>query len=72
MDALDEFMSRPTAETVSANTVRTHVQNLLRHAEVHSTLALIAAARELEDRRRPRVDLEVAWRSPPVPLVRLT
>ena len=32
---------------ISANTVRTHVQNLLRHAEVHSTLALIAAARDL-------------------------
>ena len=32
---------------ISPNTVRTHVQNLLRHAEVHSTLALTAAAREL-------------------------
>ena len=32
---------------ISPNTVRTHVQNLLRHAEVHSTLALIATARDL-------------------------
>jgi DNA-binding NarL/FixJ family response regulator len=32
---------------ISPNTVRTHVQNLLQHAELHSTLALIAAAREL-------------------------
>ncbi len=32
---------------ISPNTVRTHVQSLLRRAEVHSTLALIAAAREL-------------------------
>jgi two-component system nitrate/nitrite response regulator NarL len=30
---------------ISPNTVRTHVQSLLRRAEVHSTLALIAAAR---------------------------
>ena len=32
---------------VSTNTIRTHVQNLLKHAEVHSTGALVAAAREL-------------------------
>ncbi|MCW2847092.1 MAG: two component transcriptional regulator, LuxR family [Marmoricola sp.] len=32
---------------ISPNTVRTHVRNLLRHAELHSTLSLIAAAREL-------------------------
>ena len=31
---------------VSPNTVRTHVQNLLRRADVHSTVALVAAARE--------------------------
>lgn len=42
-------MTRPevaVALGVSTNTVRTHVQNLLRTAGVHSTLALIAAARE--------------------------
>jgi two-component system nitrate/nitrite response regulator NarL len=42
-------MTRPeVAETLglSTNTVRTHVQSLLRTAGVHSTLALIAAARE--------------------------
>jgi hypothetical protein len=27
--------------------VRTHVQNLLKHADLHSTGALVAAAREL-------------------------
>jgi DNA-binding NarL/FixJ family response regulator len=32
---------------VSVNTVRTHVQHLLRHADEHTTLALVAAAREL-------------------------
>jgi len=32
---------------ISTNTVRTHVQRLLRHAGVHSTLSLIAAARDL-------------------------
>lgn len=32
---------------ISPNTVRTHVRNLLQHAGLHSTLALIAAAREL-------------------------
>jgi two-component system nitrate/nitrite response regulator NarL len=32
---------------VSTNTVRTHVQNVLRRADVHSTLALVAKAREL-------------------------
>lgn len=32
---------------VSTNTIRTHVQNLLKRAEVHSTGALVAAAREL-------------------------
>lgn len=32
---------------ISPNTVRTHVQSLLRHAELHSSLALMAAAREL-------------------------
>ncbi|MGZ4536411.1 MAG: response regulator transcription factor, partial [Nocardioidaceae bacterium] len=31
---------------VSPNTVRTHVQNLLKAADVHSTLALVAVARE--------------------------
>jgi LuxR family maltose regulon positive regulatory protein len=31
---------------VSHNTVRTHVQNLLKAAHVHSTLALVAVARE--------------------------
>jgi two-component system nitrate/nitrite response regulator NarL len=30
---------------ISPNTVRTHVQHLLRHAQVHSTVALVAAAR---------------------------
>jgi DNA-binding NarL/FixJ family response regulator len=42
-------MTRPevaAALGLSTNTVRTHVQNLLRTAGVHSTLALIAAARE--------------------------
>jgi DNA-binding NarL/FixJ family response regulator len=32
---------------VSVNTVRTHVQHLLRHADVHTSVALVAAAREL-------------------------
>jgi DNA-binding NarL/FixJ family response regulator len=32
---------------LSTNTVRTHVQNLLRRAEMHSTLTLVAAARDL-------------------------
>ena len=32
---------------LSVNTVRTHVQHLLRHADEHTTLALVAAAREL-------------------------
>ena len=32
---------------LSVNTVRTHVQHLLRHAEEHTTVALVAAAREL-------------------------
>lgn len=32
---------------VSVNTVRTHVQNLLRHADRHSTLALVSLARDL-------------------------
>jgi two-component system nitrate/nitrite response regulator NarL len=32
---------------LSTNTVRTHMQNLLRRAEVHSTLALVAAARDM-------------------------
>jgi DNA-binding NarL/FixJ family response regulator len=32
---------------LSVNTVRTHVQNLMRHADVHTTMALVAAAREL-------------------------
>jgi DNA-binding NarL/FixJ family response regulator len=32
---------------LSINTVRTHVQHLLRAADVHTTLALVAAAREL-------------------------
>lgn len=32
---------------LSINTVRTHVQHLLRHADEHTTLALVAAAREL-------------------------
>ncbi len=31
---------------ISTNTVRTHVQNVLKAAELHSTLALVAAARE--------------------------
>jgi DNA-binding NarL/FixJ family response regulator len=31
---------------LSPNTVRTHIQNLLRAADVHSTVALVAAARE--------------------------
>ncbi len=31
---------------VSPNTVRTHIQSLLRAADVHSTLALLAAARQ--------------------------
>jgi DNA-binding NarL/FixJ family response regulator len=42
-------MTRPevaAALGLSTNTVRTHVQNLLRTTEMHSTLALIAAARE--------------------------
>jgi DNA-binding NarL/FixJ family response regulator len=33
---------------LSVNTVRTHVQHLLRAADVHTTLALVAAARELD------------------------
>jgi DNA-binding NarL/FixJ family response regulator len=32
---------------VTTNTVRTHVQKVLRHADVHSTLALAAKARDL-------------------------
>jgi DNA-binding NarL/FixJ family response regulator len=32
---------------LSVNTVRTHVQHLLRHADEHTTMALVAAAREL-------------------------
>jgi DNA-binding NarL/FixJ family response regulator len=32
---------------LSVNTVRTHVQHLLHHADEHSTIALVAAAREL-------------------------
>lgn len=32
---------------LSVNTVRTHVQHLLHHADAHSTLALVALAREL-------------------------
>lgn len=32
---------------LSINTIRTHVQHLLRHADEHSTLALVAAARRL-------------------------
>lgn len=32
---------------ISTNTVRTHVQNLLKRANLHSTLALVAAARAL-------------------------
>jgi DNA-binding NarL/FixJ family response regulator len=32
---------------ITSNTVRTHVQHLLQTAEVHSTLALVARAREL-------------------------
>lgn len=42
-------MTRPevaAALGLSTNTVRTHVQSLLKTAGVHSTLALIAAARE--------------------------
>ncbi len=31
---------------LSPNTIRTHVQNILRRAEVHSTLALVALARD--------------------------
>lgn len=48
---------------VSTNTVRTHVQNLLRTFDVHSTLALIAAARE--------AGVSPA-EPPPLALVRLT
>jgi DNA-binding NarL/FixJ family response regulator len=33
---------------LSVNTVRTHVQHLLRAADQHTTLALVAAARELD------------------------
>lgn len=38
-----------TAQTlfITTNTVRTHVQHLLRAADTHSTLALVARAREL-------------------------
>jgi DNA-binding NarL/FixJ family response regulator len=47
---------------ISTNTVRTHVQNVLKAADLHSTLALVAAARERgvtgideeESERRPR------------------
>lgn len=47
---------------LSVNTVRTHVQHLLRHADEHTTLALVAAARELgvpgyEGSRSPSVRL---------------
>jgi two-component system nitrate/nitrite response regulator NarL len=48
---------------LSTNTVRTHVQNLLRTYDVHSTLALVAAARE--------AGVPPAL-TPPIPLVRLT
>ena len=33
---------------LSVNTVRTHVQHLLHAADQHTTLALVAAARELD------------------------
>jgi DNA-binding NarL/FixJ family response regulator len=42
---------------ISTNTVRTHVQRVLQRAGVHSTLALVAAARELGVRG---IDEEVA------------
>jgi DNA-binding NarL/FixJ family response regulator len=32
---------------ISTNTARTHIQNVLRRADVHSTLALVAKARDL-------------------------
>lgn len=59
-------MTRPEvadALGLSTNTVRTHVQNLLRTAGVHSTLALIATARE--------AGIAAAER-PPTRMVRLT
>jgi DNA-binding NarL/FixJ family response regulator len=53
---------------LSVNTVRTHVQHLLHHAGVHSTLALVALARDLgvpgiHEQRLPRVPRQ--RRSPP-------
>lgn len=48
LDCLVEGLSRTEVASrlfISPNTVRTHVQNLLRAADVHSTIALVAAAR---------------------------
>jgi DNA-binding NarL/FixJ family response regulator len=69
LDVLRHLMAGMTRSGVAAalglstNTVRTHVQNLLRTFEVHSTLALIAAARE--------AGVSPA-EPPPLALVRLT
>jgi DNA-binding NarL/FixJ family response regulator len=48
---------------LSTNTVRTHVQNLLRRADVHSTLALVATARELGVRGIDEPESALARRS---------
>lgn len=69
LDVLRHLMAGMTRSGVAAalglstNTVRTHVQSLLRTFGVHSTLALIAAARE--------AGLSPA-EPPPLALVRLT
>lgn len=47
---------------VSVNTVRTHVQNLLRHADRHSTLALVSLARDLGV--QPIDGAQSSWPSP--------
>lgn len=52
---------------VSVNTVRTHVQMLLKRADVHSTLALASLARDLGVREiddAPANDTHLPWRYP--------
>jgi DNA-binding NarL/FixJ family response regulator len=69
LDVLRHLMAGMTRSGVAAalglstNTVRTHVQSLLRTFGVHSTLALIAAARDAG---------VTAAEPPPLALVRLT
>jgi DNA-binding NarL/FixJ family response regulator len=61
LSCLAEGMSRPEIAArmgISHNTVRTHIQALLKKADVHSTVALLARARAVgfpDDGVRPRV-----------------